>query len=142
MPGFRHVHLSHDNAPSHANALVKQFSKSENFTVFPHQPCSPDLAICDFFFSNLQMFLFNRRYKSRKALCLAISQCFRVYLNHRTIWDFKNGFRDYYTFQTADNTWKGCKVYFTSWVKCFWDIAQYTLHIDQPLYISLKYDHL
>lgn len=78
VSGYRHARLLHDNAPSHTSELVKQFLKSENVTVLPHPPYSPDLAPCDFFlFPKIKKFLSGRRYKSRQAIGSAVSQCLR-----------------------------------------------------------------
>lgn len=100
----------------------------------PHQPYSPDLAQCGFSF--FQNFLSSRRYKFRQALGSAISNASDVNLNQRTVMYFKNGFRDWnYFFLSAENTLMGCHFCFSLWIKCFWDFVQYTLHIQQPLYI-------
>jgi hypothetical protein len=47
--------LKHDNAPDHVSFIVQTFLASNNITVIPHPPYSPDLASCDFFFQFLKM---------------------------------------------------------------------------------------
>ena len=48
--GWSGVHLLHDNASSHKCEVVKSFLASEKVKVLNHQPYSPDLSPCDFFF--------------------------------------------------------------------------------------------
>jgi len=56
--------LSVDNAPAHAVLLTRRFLTSNNMSVVPHPPYSPDLAPCDFFlFPKLKMKLKGRRFR-------------------------------------------------------------------------------
>ena len=42
--------LHHDNAPAHNVLGIREFFAKNNIAVLEQQPCSPDLAPCDFFF--------------------------------------------------------------------------------------------
>ena len=56
-----------------------------------------------------------------------------VYQIQRTLTYFRIKFRDRnYVLQTTKNILRGCYVHLTIWVKCFWGIVQYTLHMVQP----------
>jgi hypothetical protein len=41
--------LHHDNAPSHASLLVREFLAKQTVAMLPQPPYSPDLALPDFF---------------------------------------------------------------------------------------------
>ena len=43
--------LHHDNAPAHNALSIRQFLAEKNIAVLEQPPYSPDLALCDFFFS-------------------------------------------------------------------------------------------
>jgi len=43
--------LHHDNVPSHTSFAVREFLAQHNITMLPHPPYSPDLALCDYFYS-------------------------------------------------------------------------------------------
>jgi hypothetical protein len=45
--------LHHDNAPSHASLLVREFLAKQTVATLPQPPYSPDLALPDFFFVSL-----------------------------------------------------------------------------------------
>ena len=45
--------LHHDNAPAHNALSIRQFLAEKNIAVLEQPPYSPDLALCDFFFSPL-----------------------------------------------------------------------------------------
>jgi histone-lysine N-methyltransferase SETMAR len=47
--GLRGVKLLHDNASSHKAVIVREFLKQEKVVEFPHPPCLPNVAPCDFF---------------------------------------------------------------------------------------------
>ena len=56
--GLKYVRLLHDNAPAHKARIVTDFFESEKVTDLPHPPCSPDLALCDYFlFPKLKYYL-------------------------------------------------------------------------------------
>jgi hypothetical protein len=56
--------LHHDNAPCHAALSVKEFLAKHSIPVVPHQPCSPDLAPCDFFlFPRLKSAMKGKRFQ-------------------------------------------------------------------------------
>jgi len=58
--------LHHDNAPAHAALLTRRFL-TDNMTVVPHPPYSPDLAPSDFFlFPKLKMKLKGRRFQTEE----------------------------------------------------------------------------
>ena len=75
VTSFKHVRLTHDNAPAHTSGIVTicfEKRKGNSFTT-PSSPHSPDLAPCDFFlFPKLKTFLAGWRCRSRQALGSAI----------------------------------------------------------------------
>jgi hypothetical protein len=52
-----------DNAPSHRALVTREFLVHNSVITLPHQPYSPDLAPCDFFFfPNMKLKLKDRRF--------------------------------------------------------------------------------
>ena len=41
-------HFHQDNAPVHNSILVTDYLSKISIEIVPHPPCSPDLALCDF----------------------------------------------------------------------------------------------
>jgi len=55
--------LHHDNAPAHTALSVTQYLASLGWTIAPHPPYSPDLALCDFFlFPTMKKILKGKRF--------------------------------------------------------------------------------
>jgi len=81
--------LHHDNAPCHTSIPVLQFL-SNNITVCPHPPYSPDLALCDFWlFPKVKMTMKGKCFESIRDIEAATT----VQLKTLTKEDFQNCFR-------------------------------------------------
>jgi len=50
--GCKYLKFHHDNAKPHVHKNVVAFLEAEEFIIMEHPPYSPDLAPCDFWFSN------------------------------------------------------------------------------------------
>jgi len=74
--GEEKVLFHHDNAPAHTSALAKAKLFELGYELLPHPPYSPDLAPCDFFFSNLKKSLAGHKFAPNEEVVEATEAYF------------------------------------------------------------------
>lgn len=91
--------LHHDNAPSHASLMVKEFLAKSAVPVLPQPPYSPDLAPADFFlFPKLKSTLKGHHFGTVKNVQAAVTNA----LKKVTVQDFQASFHAW------QNRWHRC----------------------------------
>jgi len=65
--------LHHDNAATHKATIMTEYLHNERVELFPHLPCSPDRAPCNFFlFSRIKKQLKGKRFDKVENLARAV----------------------------------------------------------------------
>jgi len=65
--------LHHDNGATHKTTIMTEYLHNERVELFPHLPCSPDRAPCNFFlFSRIKKQLKGKRFNKVENLARAV----------------------------------------------------------------------